>query len=228
MAKTRPLKKRKLLNNPWLATVVGLLLNGYGELVRRTSRLRFDIDPEAERLVREARVPLIYALWHQQVFFLPLLRIYGRQPLAVLLSAHRDARIVGVAARLRGIQLVEGSSTRGGTQAYRQLLTQLKGGQSVCITPDGPRGPARRLKPGVIQLARHSGCAVVPVAMAFRRVHILRTWDRTLLPLPFGICVLAMGAPLYLEAGGSLEGQQHQVAEALEVISQRAADRLSP
>lgn len=228
MAKTRQRKKRNLLNNPWLATLAGLLLNAYGELVRRSSRLRLQIDPDVQRLVLEARVPVIYALWHRHVFFLPLLRIYGRQPLAVLLSAHRDARIVGVAGRLRGITLVEGSSTRGGTKAYRQLLSQLKQGRSVCITPDGPRGPALRVKPGVVQLARHSGCAVVPVAISFRRSHILRTWDQTVLPLPFGSAVLAMGPPLRLDPVDSAEQQQLLLEQALQGVAQRAAVALAP
>lgn len=222
MVKTRSLKKRTLLNNPWLATLAGVLLNAYGELVRRTARLRIEVDPAVDRLVRQNRVPVIYALWHRDVFFLPLLRLYGRQPLAVLLSAHRDARIVGVAARLRGVNLVEGSSTRGGTRAYRDLLVRLRQGQSVCLTPDGPKGPPLLVKPGVIQLARHSGCAVVPVAMAFSRRRRLRSWDQTVLPLPFGSGVLVLAEPLYVDATAPAEEQQQRLTAALHAGAHRA------
>ena len=219
-------KKRQLLNNPFLATLTGILLNCYGELVRRTSRIRIQADPEVDRLLYEANAPIIYAIWHCHVFFLPLVRLYARKPISVLLSSHRDAQIVGVAARMRGLELVEGSSTRGGTRAYRQLLALLRGGDSVCITPDGPKGPALKLKAGIVQLAQKSGCAVVPVAAACTRMRRIKTWDRTLLPLPFGRCVLELGPPIYLSAESPLDDQLGQLATALNDTVHRASGNL--
>jgi lysophospholipid acyltransferase (LPLAT)-like uncharacterized protein len=221
-------KKRTLLNNPLLATLAGVVLNAYGELVVRTSRVRIQAHPGVDQLVHEQGIPVIYALWHCHVFFVPLLRRYGRRPLAVLLSSHRDAQIVGVAARLRGVQLVEGSSTRGGMKAYRQLLRCLEQRQAVCITPDGPKGPAQRVKSGVIQLARQSGCAVVPVSMACSRQHRLRSWDRSVLPLPFGHHVLRIGAPLYFNASDGLLSQQEDLAAALQTAAGQAQAALAP
>jgi len=226
-------KKRNLLHNPLLAWLAGVLLNGYGQLVLATSTIRVRANPQAEDLVLNRRVPVIYALWHCHVFFMPLLRLHARRPVAVLLSSHRDARIVGVAARLRGVELVEGSSTRGGVSAYRQLLRRLRSGQSVCITPDGPRGPARQVKAGVLHLARQSGCAVVPVGLALNRLRRLRSWDRSVLPLPFGRAVLALGAPLYVPPGqASADGsataaEATALAAALEATSTAAARALA-
>ena len=190
--------KRKLFNNPSLATLAGVVLNIYGELVLRTSRIRVQAHPEVDRLVHDQRVAVIYALWHRHVFFVPLLRRYERRPLAALLSLHRDAQIVGVAARLRGITLVSGSSTRGGARAYRQLLAWLASPASACITPDGPKGPAGTIKPGVIRLAEQSACLVVPVAFTASRMLRINSWDRTIVPLPFGCHRLILGAPLDL------------------------------
>jgi lysophospholipid acyltransferase (LPLAT)-like uncharacterized protein len=191
-------RKRKLFNNPLLASLAGVVLNLYGELVLRTSRIRVESHPDVDRLVRERHVAVIYALWHRHVFFVPLLRRYERRPVAALLSLHRDAQIVGVAARLRGITLVSGSSTRGGARAYRQLLAWLASPASACITPDGPKGPAGTIKPGVIRLAEQSSCMVVPVAFIASRMRRLRSWDRTIVPLPFGCHRLILGAPLDL------------------------------
>jgi lysophospholipid acyltransferase (LPLAT)-like uncharacterized protein len=213
-------KKRALFTHPALAIVAGILLNAYGELVLRTSRFRVVVDPAVDVHVREQGLPVIYALWHCQVFFMPLLRRYERRSLAVLLSQHRDARIVGVAAQLRGVQLVRGSSTRGGLQAYRQLLTRLRQGQSVCVTPDGPKGPARQVKSGVIQLARHSGCVVVPVAWAATRKCELRSWDRTVLPLPFGRYLLVLGPPRRFAEEAGVEEQALQLTAELDALCQ--------
>jgi len=220
------LKKRQLLNNPILSTLAGVLLNGYGEFVYRTSRTLIKADPAVDRLLHEIKSPVVYAIWHCQVFFLPLVRLYERKPVAVLLSAHRDARIVGVAGRMRGFKLVEGSSTRGGTRAYRELLARLRDGHSVCITPDGPKGPPLKPKAGIAQLAHQSGCAVVPVAVACTRMRRIRTWDRTVLPLPFGRCVLELGPPIHLSPENSLDEQLALLADALNETTHRAAGSL--
>lgn len=206
-------KKRTLLNNRLLATVAGILLNAYGEVFRLTSRIRIQVHPEVERLVREQGVPVIYALWHRHAFFVPLLRSYAGRSVAVLLSSHRDAQIVAVAVRLRGFAVVSGSSTRGGLQAYRLLRRLLEQRHSVCITPDGPKGPAEQVKSGVIHLAQQSGCAIVPVSVFCSRAHRLRSWDRSVMPLPFARVVLQLGEPLHPPA--SLVEGQTQLTERL-------------
>lgn len=199
-------KKRTLLNNRLLATVAGILLNAYGEVFRLTSRIRIQAHPEVERLVQEQGVAVIYALWHRHAFFVPFLRSYTGRSVAVLLSTHRDAQIVAVAVRLQGFAVVSGSSTRGGLKAYRLLRRLLEQRQSVCITPDGPKGPAEQAKSGVIHLAQQSGCAIVPVSVFCSRAHRLRSWDRSVLPLPFARVVLQLGEPLHPPAGLA-EGQ---------------------
>lgn len=217
-------KKRNLLNNPRLAWLAGALLNAYGQLVLLTSRLRVDLHPATAQLLRQQRQPVIFALWHCHVFFLPLLRHQAAGPLAVLLSGHRDGQIVGVTVRQRGLALVTGSSTRGGVGATLRLLQLLRTGTSVCITPDGPKGPPQQVKPGVLHLARRSGRALVPVAVAMGRRRRLRSWDRTLLPLPFGRVVISLGPPL-LAAAEPLGPER--LAAALEASAARAGQLLS-
>ena len=219
--------KRNLLNHKGLTWFLGFLLNAYGQLFLITSRLRIVTDPEVDRLVREQRVPVIYALWHCHVFFVPLFRTYERRPVSVLLSAHRDAQIVGVAARLRGIRLVFGSSTRGGAKAYLQLLAVLQRGESVVMTPDGPKGPAERVKNGVIHLAQQSGCAIVPVSLASSRQHRFRSWDRSVVPLPFSRAVFELGEPMYCHDEAPLELLQKQLEAAIQITVAKAESRVS-
>lgn len=219
--------KRNLLNNKAFTWLLGFLLNAYGQIFLITSRLRIEVDPEVVRLVHEQRVPVIYALWHCHVFFVPLFRRFERRPVSVLLSAHRDAQIVGVAARLRGIRLVFGSSTRGGARAYLQLLAVLQGGQSVVMTPDGPKGPAERVKSGVIHLAQQSGFAIVPVSLAASRLYRFRSWDRSVVPLPFSKAVFELGAPIYCAAEAELEPLQHQLKQAIDATVASAEARVA-
>ncbi len=222
------MKKRYLLNNAGLAWLAGALLNAYGQLVLLTSRIRVCVDPATAQMLGGRRQPVIFALWHCHVFFMPMLRLHTRQPVSVLLSAHRDAQIVGVAARMRGVELVAGSSTRGGARAFLQLLQLLRQGRHVCITPDGPRGPAREVKPGAVHLAQRSGCALVPMGLALTRGRHLRSWDRTLLPLPFGRVVITLGAPLPVVEGDDLEASARALGEVLEGSSREASRVLRP
>ncbi len=218
------MKKRTLLNHSWLSWLAGALLNAYGQLVLLTSTIRIRLDPATAQLLRERQQPVVFALWHCHVFFMPVLRRLARRPLAVLLSAHRDAQIVGVAARMRGVELVAGSSTRGGVRAYLQLLQLLRRGSSVCITPDGPRGPAREVKTGIVHLAQRSGCQLVPMGLAVSRQRRLRSWDRTLLPLPFGRVVITLGEPIPVEPGtAAATAAAHQLGQALDASSAWAA-----
>ena len=90
---------------------------------------------------------------------------------------------------------MRGSSSRLGASAILQLADVLASGGDVVITPDGPRGPAYELGPGIIYLAQKSRAAVLPVNMEYSSCWRLKSWDRFILPRPFAkICVI-IGQP---------------------------------
>ncbi|MDA0717647.1 MAG: lysophospholipid acyltransferase family protein [Cyanobacteria bacterium] len=204
-----------------MSSLAGAVLNGYAELVFRTSRIRIQAHPDTFQLVREQGA-VIYAFWHRHAFFISLLRRFDRRRVAVLISSHRDGQIVAVAVRLRGMEVVEGSSTRGGLQAYRSLRRALQQCQPVCITPDGPKGPAEVVKIGVINLAQQSGCPIVAVSVSCSRSLRLRSWDQSVLPLPLSRLVMQLGEPLWLHNGSP--DCQELLAERLRQEARLAAE----
>lgn len=218
------MKKRYLLNNAGLAWLAGALLNAYGQLVLLTSRIRVCVDPATAQMLGGRRQPVIFALWHCHVFFMPMLRLHTRQPVSVLLSAHRDAQIVGVAARMRGVELVAGSSTRAGPRGPSGVMQTCRPCRSNCSSCR----KAREVKPGAVHLAQRSGCALVPMGLALTRGRHLRSWDRTLLPLPFGRVVITLGAPLPVVEGDDLEASARALGEVLEGSSREASRVLRP
>jgi hypothetical protein len=117
-------------------------------------------------------------------------------PMHMLISAHRDGRIIADAVTYFGVDSVPGSSRRGGSAALRTMLKRLAAGECVGITPDGPRGPATQASSGIINLARLSGVPIVPIVFATSRRRVLRTWDRFHLPWPFGRGVFLWGEPI--------------------------------
>jgi lysophospholipid acyltransferase (LPLAT)-like uncharacterized protein len=160
-----------------LARLVWLFLVTFGA----TLRPRWSGGERFHGVARERR-PTILVVWHHQLFLASwLIWKFGVRcglPVLVLISRSRDGTLGTEVGRLLGAEVARGSTSRGGGPALRQLVRALGGGRTVLVIPDGPRGPARELKPGVVALAELSGVPVLPLAMAVDRGWRLRSWDR--------------------------------------------------
>ena len=124
-----------------------------------------------------------------------------------------------------GLETAEGSSSRGGALGLRDVLRRVKRGYDVGIAPDGPRGPRRRAKPGVVAAARLSGIPIVPVAFAARPGKSLLSWDRTLVPFPFGRGLFLYGEPIRVPRDADADESARVLADvesALDRITDRA------
>jgi hypothetical protein len=91
----------------------------------------------------------------------------------------------------------------------------VKDGISPAVTPDGPRGPRFKFKPGAIFAAQISGKPVVPVAYAARPAFVLKTWDKFVLPVPFGKVCIAIGEP-YFPAAEMTDEQMQEAQREME------------
>ena len=78
---------------------------------------------------------------------------------------------------------------------YYQALVKDK--VSPVITPDGPRGPRFKFKPGAILLAQMSGRPMLPLAYAASRAWLVK-WDKFVIPVPFARIAVAVGPPRYV------------------------------
>jgi hypothetical protein len=97
-----------------------------------------------------------------------------------------------------GYHAARGSSSRGGSEALRELVKAARHGASLAFTPDGPRGPRQKLKRGVLTAAQLSGLPIQPMSGAATRAWWLAGWDRFLVPKPFSTMYLRYGAPVYV------------------------------
>ncbi|MEM9177323.1 MAG: DUF374 domain-containing protein, partial [Myxococcota bacterium] len=124
-------------------------------------------------------------------------------------------------------QPARGSSSRGGSTALRQMVRLLGEGTTAAVLVDGPRGPARVAKTGIVAIARHAGVPIQPVAFSARPAHRLSSWDRSLLPLPFARVVVVYGEALSVPADTADDGREQSLARQLEqrmVALHHAAD----
>lgn len=165
--------------------------------------------------------PVIYAAWHGRILLLPLL--YGRRRLRALASRSRDGELVTRYLSRFGVEVERGSSSRGGAAALHQLTRWLRQGGEVVVVPDGPRGPAEVVKPGIIALARLSGAAIVPVAVGASRDWRLGSWDGFRIPRPFARCVARFGEPIHVDARAGRRSDdkvRDQLEAALRALSE--------
>ncbi len=170
----------------------------YIRLVHATSRWSTAGEEHPRALTAQKR-PFIVAFWHGRMLMLPLMWA-RRQPLFMLMSGHRDGRIIAGAVSYFGIGSIEGSSNTGGTAALRTMLRHLRAGACVGITPDGPNGPAMRASDGIVAVARLAGAPIVPMTYATSRRRIMASWDSFHLALPFARGLFLWGEPIAVPA----------------------------
>jgi lysophospholipid acyltransferase (LPLAT)-like uncharacterized protein len=140
--------------------------------------------------------PVIFTLWHGRL--LPCTHFHRHQGVVTLISQHRDGEYITRVVRRWGFTAVRGSTTRGGLDALRELIQHVRGGRSLAITPDGPRGPRERMKPGPVLIAQRTGAPIIPVVSGASRASYVGGWDRFMIPHPFARLRIAYGEPVFV------------------------------
>jgi lysophospholipid acyltransferase (LPLAT)-like uncharacterized protein len=143
----------------------------------------------------------------------------------VLASRSRDGELVARWVARFGLPVVRGSSSRGGAQALRGLARALRAGEDVAVVPDGPRGPRERLQAGLVVLAAATGAPVVPLGFAARPARRLASWDRFVVPCPFGRAALVFGEAIGVPRDADREAARARLEAALREVT-ATADRL--
>lgn len=221
-----PVLKRFLQSNA-VQAVLGWGVALYVRFVFATTRWHLS---GAEHLVPVlSGGPTIVAFWHDRQALMPMLwkmarRAGARRSVHVLVSRHRDGRLNGAILQRLGLTPLYGSTYRGGTASSRQMLEVLAHGGVVAITPDGPRGPPREAAPGVARLAAATGARVLPCAAQASRIRRLHTWDRMVVPLPFGRAVIVC-CPTIVVAAHAWEEALPEIAAAMTEAAEMA-DRM--
>jgi len=156
------------------------------------------------------RRPIVYVLWHSRI--LPLLYSRRGEGVALLISRHRDGGHLTELSERWGYRVVRGSSKRGGEAGLLGLVRHLRDGAEVALTPDGPRGPAERVKPGALAAAHYADALVIAAGARASSAWWLRSWDRFCIPKPFAAVEVVYSAPFTV--GEGKDGLRRGVADA--------------
>lgn len=202
------------------------LVANTGALVIRALGFSWRIRVEEEHQLAAARKlspNVIFAFWHGRL--LPLSFTHRNQKIHVLASEHADGEMLGQTIRRLGFGHVRGSSTRGGTRAILELVEKVREGYDLGVTVDGPRGPRGVVKAGVVEVARQTGAAIIPITSASDRHRTFKSWDAFELPAPYARVVVRYGAPIAVPPDADrvmVEARRQDVERALTRITDEA------
>lgn len=214
---------KTILRSDGVRRILCRLAAQYIRLVHATGRWTV-LRGEIPRAFWDAGRPFILAFWHGRLMMMPYSWPRGT-PIHMMVSQHRDGRLIAETVAPFGIRTVAGSSTRGGSGAVRGLLKALKSGECVGLTPDGPQGPRMRTGGGIVQLARISGVPIIPAAFGVNRRRVLSTWDSFVVAAPFGRGVFVWGEPIEVPRDADdaeLEAARLRIEESLNVLTAEA------
>lgn len=160
---------------------------------------------EPMRALRSRHQPFIFAFWHGTM--LPLVWAHRKEGVPVVISEHRDGEIIAQIIERFGFRTIRGSSTRGAARALLAIVRELESGVEVAVTPDGPRGPARRFASGALVAAQRAGVPIVGVGVTASSAWRLNSWDRFMIPKPFSRVQIAYSLPTSVAASSAREAE---------------------
>ncbi|SMF39818.1 lysophospholipid acyltransferase family protein [Pseudobacteriovorax antillogorgiicola] len=166
------------------------------------------------------------ASWHNNCFAGIL--SHAKHKICLLVSRSFDGEFVAFLARMIGMTSVRGSSSRGGKEALKGLIDEVNKGWSAAITVDGPRGPVKVVKSGIITLASRTGTPIQPLCTVGEKQWVLhKSWDQFRIPKPFSRVAVVYGEPLMVPRDlndQEFESVRRQVHESLEDLERVADD----
>ena len=205
-----------------LGHLVWLLIAGVCATLRKKAiNLNGDDDPWGD-------YQCIIALWHNRVFspcHVYRYVIKGKLPMSMLTSASKDGAMLATVARDYGMRAVRGSSNRRGAAGFRDMVREMQDGCCMCITPDGPRGPIYKCRPGAVRLASMSGYPIVPACIEYSSYwRIGKAWDGFIIPKPFSRVTVTWGRKIYVPADITEEQQAEYCRKVEEALAYGAPD----
>lgn len=202
-------KKFKLFSQVWFSIFVISIIGRFTRVI--------SLREEVISKLKHQQQNYIIACWHQNVFFCTwLLR---HRAINNLISQSHDGELITRVMLKYGFSASRGSSSEGGAMALRQMVKHLKGTDPAAITPDGPRGPKFKVKPGAVALAKLSGLPLIPYHYeACQQFVFDKSWDGHKIPKPFTWIVTSWGDPIHIPKNLAVEDMPafcDKVSEAL-------------
>ncbi len=187
--------KKKLLKFSITQKFLAFLGYLYILFVGITSKIVIHNDTFSNEMLKENK-PFILAFWHGQLMMIGYIW-KSKATLNMLASSHSDGRFGAYIAghfNLKNISII----AKNKSPSLRQIFKILKKRHYLGVTPDGPRGPNKKVSEGIIKIAIHSQVPIIPLGFASNKNYKLKSWDSFLITYPFSKCRFVWGDPIII------------------------------
>ena len=161
----------------------------------KTLQISFVNKKVVDELARDEK-NYVVAFWHGTML-LPWY-LYRNKKFTALISKSKDGDLLGKILKRWNYNVIRGSSSVGGDVALSIMVDYAKNNNSIAITPDGPRGPAFKLKAGAVITAKKSGLPLVLLGIGFKKKRLLKSWDSFQVPFFFTRAIAVFSDPIYV------------------------------
>jgi len=205
-----------------LARLIGVLMAAYVRLVAATCRVEGEPMTDAQ---------VVLAFWHEYNL-VAATASWRMRPhrghVSFSTQTFRGEVMNAMLANLKAgsVPLPDESDRAAGARLSREMGRLGREGATLVVSPDGPVGPYRRAKPGALIVARESGLALQPLAVAARpSIRLTNRWDRHVVPLPFCRLRVEQAEPIVVAARDPLRPLLARLQVALDDAAGRADRR---
>ena len=192
------------------------------KLIGRTVKFEIEGWENWEAASVEGKIP-IYTFWHNRIFL--SIYFWQRRRIVVMTSQSFDGEYIARFVQRFGNGAARGSSTRGATGAFVEMVRLVRAGCPTAFTIDGPKGPRYVAKMGAVLLAKKTGQPILPFTITAARFwEAKKSWDRSQVPRPFTRARVDIAAPIYVGPDaddGELDKKRDELQRALDEVSRR-------
>ncbi len=189
---------KRILKSHAFISVAASLIAAYIRFVGITTRWKV---VNGDILKKDFRgKPFILTFWHGRLLMIPYCAPRGYRA-NVLNSPHSDGELMVQTLRRFGFGTIRATSgskgkSKGGMKAIKEMIRAKQRNEPIAITPDGPKGPARKVGGNVTEIAKMLDLPIIPVTFSMTNAKIARTWDSLIIAKPFGKGIFIIGEPI--------------------------------
>lgn len=205
-------KLKKFYKSKFVINLAGFLIAQYIRLIRLTMSTKIVGFENFEAANKGGAQSIIFCLWHGRLLMMPTL-VPKTHKLSVLASRHTDGQLLSGVQKSFNIGTIAGSTSKGGSSAIREMLRVVERKELIGITPDGPRGPARKVGGLSIEIAKKLDIPIIPVTFSCSRYKTVNSWDKLMIPKLFSKGIFMMGEAKRFESAEALEAALNQLTD---------------
>tara|TARA_B100001093_G_C26680253_1_gene950094 strand:+ start:344 stop:1009 length:666 start_codon:yes stop_codon:yes gene_type:complete len=214
---------KKFIRSNLIKSFLSWMISVYLKICYHSSYWLIKDSENIETLIKKHK-SFIVCFWHSRLLMMPFCWKSDKN-FYMLISGHSDGQIISKAVSYFGIKTIVGSSFNNKISSYKNIVNAIKSENIVGITPDGPRGPNKKVKSGVISLARLAKVPIIPLTFGAKLNKKINSWDKFLFIFPFNKFIAIWGNPIFCENKKEIEKNKDDLEKELNRIS-KLADNL--